>query len=182
MPKYLHDFHSNHHPYFFFFSGYSPPRHSLSNISKRTAIRVDGVIRASRGRVIQVRPGVDKQLLAGSANQPRGRVWPVDVRHAPHQRVALEGKSAVGVGSRLEPGLEGPLRLVGRVLDVEVEVGSVAEPVLDQLARRDVVLGRVFGRGYDGWRVRAKRGRGGRLRLEVGVEVGLGDGADPVPS
>ena len=75
-------------------------------------------------RLVRVRPGVDiKRVLprGARAHVERGGVGPRHVRVRPGDGVAGECERAVRVIGGLERGREGPLGLVGGVLDVEVQ-------------------------------------------------------------
>lgn len=135
------------------------------------------LIRTPSWRLIQVCARVDEDLLPG-AHQPSGFIRPFDIRHGPRQGITLELERAIGILRRAEPSLELPLGLIGRVLNVEVKLRRLG--VEDDLAVDDVELpsgGVVL---EESGLVRGSSGRG--AALEVLVEVGSGNGSDPVPA
>lgn len=110
------------------------------------------------------------------ANIPRGQIRPRNRRGAPSDGVALEGKRAVGVLRRGERDRQRGLGRVRLRADRRVEERAFDRvDQLDELSVYDVELAGGGGVAHDGC-------AGGvfRVCLEVFVEVGIFDGADPV--
>jgi hypothetical protein len=135
------------------------------------------LIRTPRRRLIQIIPQIDIQLLLAT-HIPRTRIRPRHARHRPREPVALPRKFSVRVLGLRERHAQAVVVDVPRLADHGVEklcgcAGRGHE--LHELSVDDLELARR--------RVVAKKGGAGavqRAGLQVFVEVGRCDGADPV--
>lgn len=137
---------------------------------------------APTGGLIIIRSGVDKQRIFSI-----GRVARTDIKRTlipiryvrvfPCHGISRERKSPVRVLGRVEPGLQGALRLVRWILHPHVQsVRGTRAGVIHKLAVDNVELPRSSAAVHQGI-ARC----GGWQRLEVGMIVGRLYCPDPVP-
>ena len=98
------------------------------------------LIHATGRVVVVVGASVDVQLAHISTDLPCGDVRTGNIRDAPGQSVALEGKGAVGVSGLAEPRPERPLRFVGWILYLHVQRWTTTARVVHELPVLDLKL------------------------------------------
>ena len=146
-------------------------------VRRLIVIIMHSLISASTRRLIQVIPQIDIQLLP-SAHIPRTPIRSIDARNAPLKIIATPRKRTVRVLALREAdserhAVDGTLLGYHSVKKLDRLAGRGDE--LNQLAADDLELTCCFVVAEEGG-----AGRVERVRLEVFVEVGGCDSADPV--
>jgi len=127
------------------------------------------MITTPRWRPIKILSQIDKQLIPIPTHVPRTRVRSGYTPHSPLQRITTPIERPKRIRCARERHSQQQIRSIGALFDVGVQGAGGGQ--LDELARgRDLELSCGEVRGDD-------CGAGGRL--EIFVEVGGGDGADP---
>jgi hypothetical protein len=136
--------------------------------------KTHSLIHTPRRRPIQIRPQVDPQTLV-LAHIPSSNILALDAGRAPRQSIALVSKSAQRILARRERDRQIGGASTRRAANISIQLRSLGIDDLDQLAVYNLELARCCGVGEDCAAGGGVEGGG----LQVFVEVGGGDGADP---